>query len=185
MIFWLKRLPLPVTTGNHWNDALTISAPLAAFFTGSTAGCLLWKGQFTAVCRISHTTHGRNSDPYAAAPVSCDSARRWSLTSGQDRERQTSTIRTDSLGLGEGGLCRAFVSKRCLFSPPQAWKRICLASQVYLYSQKHSSALAQSHGQPGSAYSLLIDWRGTALALTVWQPRVNTTWFLYHVASEL
>lgn len=74
----------------------------------------------------------------------------------------------------------AFVSKRRLFSPPQAWKRICLAGQVYLYSQEHSSALARSHGPAGwavdAAWLYIRDReRASASASTgEWRPTKTT-----------
>lgn len=167
---------------------------------GQTVGWLAWEGQFSTGCSMSHTTHGCNSDPHVASQlVGCRSvfvtgccllARDISLS-----EKEIHTIKPDSLGLWESGLhCNnggAFVSKRCLFSPPQAWKRICLASHIYLYSQEHSLALAQSHGPSGGGYSLAIQWRGSASAQSDNTKRQNKTWFLFchqwvqHLAYEV
>lgn len=76
------------------------------------------------------------------------------------------------------------MSKRCLFSPPQAWKQTCLASQVYLYSQEHSSALAQSHGSPASGYSLAIHRRGRISSDWVWQQRDTTRLYFCVAISQ-
>lgn len=71
---------------------------------------------------------------------------------------------------GEGGL-RFCVKGMLVLPSPRPWKPIGLASQVYLYAQRHSSALVQSHGCRPGAYSPLIDWKDSCIS--IWQQRGN------------